>query len=170
MKKLESILSDILSFVPEEIAMNEIAMILLRYATPSGEYYLRSIDDIEHEGITDTKGNYLYIRLNGNIAADKDFEIYPLRLVLCLPFCSNIDEIIQFLSYYLRQELPSKGVIMLPNTVTELNKQVVFTSETGRKIKEQKSELSLAYFDFSVKLKKQRDYICVPIKCNNCND
>lgn len=168
MRKLQNILSDILSFVPEEIAMNEIAMILLRYETPEGAVYLRSISDVECEGITDTKGNYLYIRLNGNISADKDFEIYPLRLVLCLPFCSNIDEIMQFLSYYLREELPSKGASMLPNTVTELNKQIVFTSETGRKIKEQKSEIALAYLDFSVKLKKQINYICVPIKCNNC--
>lgn len=168
MRKLESILSDILSLVPEEIAMNRIAMILLKYSTPEGASYLRSIDDVEHEGITDTKGNYLYIRLNGNIGADKDFEIYPLRLVLCLPFCNNIDEIMQYLSYYLREELPSKGASMLPNTVTELNKQNVFTAETGRKIKEQKSELSLAYLDFSVKLRKQRNYICVPIKCNNC--
>ncbi|WP_338764184.1 hypothetical protein WAF17_21205 [Bernardetia sp. ABR2-2B] len=160
-KKIQNALDNL----PQEIVFDNINAILIKYETPEGHLYLRYMNDTECEGVADNMGNYCYVRLNGNIKVDKIFEIYPLRLVICLPNCANIDEIIFYIEAYLKRELN-----LLENTVVELNKQVVFKAETGRKTKEQRSEVSLAYLDFSMKIVRNKNLECITIKCNPCND
>lgn len=161
----EQKLKDAFENLPEEIQFDNLNAILIKYKTPEGHSYLRYMNNLECQGVTDTLGSYCYVRLNGSVKVDKIFEVYPLRLVLCLPNCTNIDEVIFYIEHYLKRELN-----LLENTVVELNKQIVFKAETGRKTEEQRSELSLTYLDFSMKVPKQKELDCITIKCKPCND
>ena len=137
--------------------------ILHKYEQKKGTAYFQKWDKTEIEGITDTLGNYIYCRYMGNIKALQMSYKVPLRMVICLPNCNtDIKDIAGFI-VYLMKSIPSKFTLQKEYSI-ETNRQEVYKAETSMPIESQKSDIQLAYIDFTLDVPAP-NWNCFEIEC-----
>lgn len=115
------------------------------------------------DGITDTRGNSMYIRYNGNMQFNNHKATIPLRAVLSIIRPTNYPEsfIYAFLEAFRASFISSEMTV-------SYDQEQIFKEETGLDIEKLRQEIVLFAVDFQVFFKVNGACISLNYQKENC--